>query len=144
MTEIQNMSITCAWDPSGFLLDEDRSALLVFFHCIDADVVLNPRHQVTECYRGGSVRQGALIEDFPPAAPLPSLREHRESSDVRRRKFSRGQTVTFLVHWPCPRANPLSTTLAVMGLLGMLPSRSTPPPAPALASTSRPQTALDW
>lgn len=60
MTEIQNMSITCAWDPSGFLLDEDRSALLVFFHCIDADVVLNPRHQVTECYRGGSVRQVEL------------------------------------------------------------------------------------
>lgn len=60
VTETQKMSITCAWDPSGFLLDEDRSALLVFFHSIDADVVLNPWHQVTECHGGGSVRQVEL------------------------------------------------------------------------------------
>ena len=59
--DIQNMlTITCAWDARGFLLDEDRSTLLIFFHCIDADVVLNTRHQVTECYRGCSVRQVEL------------------------------------------------------------------------------------
>lgn len=61
VTNIQNMlTITCAWDACGFLLDEDRSTLLIFFHCVDADVVLNTWHQVTECYRGCSVRQVEL------------------------------------------------------------------------------------
>lgn len=61
MPDLQHMlAITCAWDACGLLLDEDRSTLLIFFHCVDADVVLNTRHQVTECYRGSSIRQVKL------------------------------------------------------------------------------------